>query len=250
MATATPSKTYTTAEIKQIIDQEARKLGVDPLLAEAVAQNESGGNPNAVGDNGTSFGLFQLHKGGELGSLTPTQAFDPATNAHVALTEFAAQMKSHPNIDPGQLAALSQRPASPTKYAETIDAKMKALVKSGWTPSGGVVSQTNGASVQNASLTGGASVQNASLTGDAAGAIASALNPFDGIATTISSRSFWMRCAFILGGFIIVMVAIAKFTDNKAITFATSGGQPAGGTTPTKSPAKVSPAAETGEVAA
>lgn len=35
--------------------------GVDPALALAVAQHESGFNPNAIGDNGKSFGLFQIY---------------------------------------------------------------------------------------------------------------------------------------------------------------------------------------------
>jgi hypothetical protein len=33
----------------------------DPVLAAAVAMAESGGHPLAVGDNSTSFGLWQIH---------------------------------------------------------------------------------------------------------------------------------------------------------------------------------------------
>lgn len=66
----------------------ARQYGVDPTLAVAIALEESGGDPRAVGDSGSSYGLFQLHKGGALGSLTPQQAFDPYRNASAVLSSW------------------------------------------------------------------------------------------------------------------------------------------------------------------
>ena len=48
--------------IKQKIINYANQIGLDPKLALAVAQQESGFNPNAVGDSGNSFGLYQIHK--------------------------------------------------------------------------------------------------------------------------------------------------------------------------------------------
>lgn len=108
--------------VEQQIAAVAQRLGVDPRLAIATAQVESGLNPGAVGDQGTSFGLFQLHQGGELGSLTPSQAFDPTTNASVALRQFAAVEAAHPGVtDPGTIAALAQRPANPAAYAAAVD---------------------------------------------------------------------------------------------------------------------------------
>ena len=136
----------------------AKGFGVDPFLAIADAQQESGLNPRAKGDyeNGspTSFGAFQLHRGGELGALTPEQAYDPTTNAKVALSRFAdvQQMSpdkvlslfsrsaraSNPNIThdqimalhgtPGEIAAVAQRPADEYNYALAVNSKYKALV--------------------------------------------------------------------------------------------------------------------------
>lgn len=100
----------------------ASQLGVSTPLAEAVAWHESGLNPTAVGDHGTSFGLFQLHQGGELGSLTPQQAFNPTTNADVALTRIAQVAHAMPGADPGIIAADAQRPAVPYAYARAVDA--------------------------------------------------------------------------------------------------------------------------------
>ena len=106
----------------QIVAEVARSKGVDPVTAVAAMLVESGGNSKAVGDNGSSFGLFQLHRGGELGSMSPEQAYDPRTNAEVALSVFAKNKGKY--SDPGHLAAASQRPANPEHYAQMVNAKI------------------------------------------------------------------------------------------------------------------------------
>jgi hypothetical protein len=125
----------------------ARQLGVDPVLALADSYVESGWNPRAVGDAGTSFGLFQLHRGGELGSLTEEQAFDPTTNAQRALSEFALVQKRSPGLDPGQLAAQSERPANQAAYAQRVD-QVLAELRSGTLklPDGGTVASLSSGS--------------------------------------------------------------------------------------------------------
>lgn len=52
--------------VKRLIIQKARKYGLDPAAVIAVAMGEGGLRWGAVGDNGTSFGPFQLHEGGAL----------------------------------------------------------------------------------------------------------------------------------------------------------------------------------------
>ena len=49
-----------------IIQRYAPRYGLDPRAVAAVSMNESGGRFGAVGDNGTSFGPWQLHVGGAL----------------------------------------------------------------------------------------------------------------------------------------------------------------------------------------
>lgn len=95
----------------------AQRMGKDPVTALATAMHESGLNPFAVGDHGTSFGLFQLHKGGELGKMSPGQAFDPITNIATALSHFGSGTG-------GAMAAHAQRPANPAAYAKAVDALM------------------------------------------------------------------------------------------------------------------------------
>lgn len=45
-------------------EQIAPNHGVDPNAAIAIFDRETGGNPNLIGDMGSSFGPFQLHYGG------------------------------------------------------------------------------------------------------------------------------------------------------------------------------------------
>lgn len=131
------------------------KYGVDPILALATAMHESRLNPHAVGDNGSSFGVFQLHRGGELGALTPGQAFNAKTNASVALREFRAvqhlsaaallnrfsrQIRNDPTDrnathaeimrlmgTPGEVAAVAQRPGDPLGYARAVNKNYAAI---------------------------------------------------------------------------------------------------------------------------
>jgi len=56
----------------------------DPNLAAAVAMAESSGNPFAVGDNGTSFGLWQIHAPAHP-EFDTTQLMVSSYNAHAAL---------------------------------------------------------------------------------------------------------------------------------------------------------------------
>lgn len=44
----------------EMIDDIAIRSGVDPNIVKAIIKEESGGNPNAVGDGGESIGLMQI----------------------------------------------------------------------------------------------------------------------------------------------------------------------------------------------
>lgn len=142
-----------------VITSVATSVGLDPRLAVAVAIQESGLNPTAVGDGGTSFGLYQLHQGGELGTLTPQQAFDPATNALRALSTMASVANAHPGWTPGQIAAAAQRPADRTSYAQSVDQIYARLPSDLSTLPGGSLSGTQSQPAQttsaSSSTTGG-----------------------------------------------------------------------------------------------
>ncbi|MGI2749630.1 transglycosylase SLT domain-containing protein [Bacillus cytotoxicus] len=73
--------------MKQIIIEEAKKVNLPEWIPLTIAEHESRLNPRSVGDNGTSFGLFQLHRGGGLAPehVTDEQLKDPRTNAQIAM---------------------------------------------------------------------------------------------------------------------------------------------------------------------
>ncbi|CAN5202064.1 hypothetical protein BH10CYA1_BH10CYA1_49190 [soil metagenome] len=123
-ARANPEQALASA---RIVAQVARRLGVDPVVAVAAMLVESGGNPRAVGDHGHSFGLFQLNDRGELAEhhLKPNQAFDPATNARVALSYFR---RGHTD-NPGAMAAAAQRPANRADYARKVNSNMSEAAR-------------------------------------------------------------------------------------------------------------------------
>lgn len=109
-------------DIVNLITQIAQRYGADPNAMLATARVESGLNPRAVGDGGTSFGLFQHHIGGAGGRTRESaqRYFDPVTS----ITERAKQF-ARLGIRSGQGAAALQRPADPAGYARKVDAALR-----------------------------------------------------------------------------------------------------------------------------
>ncbi len=65
-----------------------QKYNVPPTFLKAVMLSESGGRPDAVGDQGHSVGLFQLNDNG-YGAGMGDARFDPAANADRAAQGLA-----------------------------------------------------------------------------------------------------------------------------------------------------------------
>ena len=67
----------------EMIDDIATRSGVDPAIVKAIIKEESGGNPNAVGDGGESIGLMQIqprwHKT-KMEELGIVSLYDPQEN--------------------------------------------------------------------------------------------------------------------------------------------------------------------------
>lgn len=116
--------------IQQMILDQARRTGADPLTLLATAIVESNLNPNAVGDGGTSYGLFQMHVGGAGGA---TQA-----SARRYLDPMAAienRARAFRGGAGGAFAASVQRPADAAGYARKVDAVI-AQLRAGKLPGG------------------------------------------------------------------------------------------------------------------
>jgi hypothetical protein len=71
-----------------LLNRLGQKHNVPPMFLKAVMLIESGGRPDAVGDNGHSVGLFQLHDMG-YGHGMGDARFDPEANAERAARGLA-----------------------------------------------------------------------------------------------------------------------------------------------------------------
>src|SRR6266487_1995371 len=71
----------------------ATRYGIPLSIVEDIAYTESGYNAQAIGDQGSSFGLFQLHVSGQLPAQynPPNQGpvFDPTLNTSIAMPAIA-----------------------------------------------------------------------------------------------------------------------------------------------------------------
>jgi cell wall-associated NlpC family hydrolase len=106
------------------IQRAAKANGIDWRAPAAIAYHESHLNPAAVGDNGTSFGFFQLHQGGALPAGTPiSQATNPDWNANFAARAIKALGIQGLPVNQ-QIYQISKRFERPTNVAgEVSDAQ-------------------------------------------------------------------------------------------------------------------------------
>lgn len=100
------------------VKRASQATGADPVALLADSLVESGAQLGAKGDQGTSFGPWQFHIGGALGSHTPAWASTYAA----ALNR--AQEFSRLKVHGGKGAAAVQRPADPMGYAAKVDAAL------------------------------------------------------------------------------------------------------------------------------
>lgn len=93
-STSTPRVSANTnaRDMQAMIVGIAKEEGVDPAIMLSIAQQESGFNPNAVGDGGKSFGLFQIHSSSHPDYKGGT---DPEANARYATRLFKGLLKQN-----------------------------------------------------------------------------------------------------------------------------------------------------------
>lgn len=82
-----------------IIEHFSAVYGVPAWVSLCIAYAETSINPGEIGDNGTSYGLFQLHTPGGQGDVwpqygsSPQVLLNPTTNAMIAIKPIAAGYK-------------------------------------------------------------------------------------------------------------------------------------------------------------
>lgn len=108
------------ADVRSVISSTATASGIDPLLALAVVEMESGFDPYAVGDSGNSHGLFQENVYGRGAGRAPD--YDPTRQTQRFAADVRRLLASGFRGTPGEIAAAAQRPADPAGYARKVDA--------------------------------------------------------------------------------------------------------------------------------
>jgi hypothetical protein len=134
--------------VKRLIISRAKKYGIDPRAALAVAQGEGGIRWGAVGDNGTSFGPFQLRIGGANPHKDPRRAASFA-NSPAGIDYALRKMAESGAKGLGGAQAVDaivrkfERPADPdTSVANAVARLGKLNLKGGQSAPAPVVRQT------------------------------------------------------------------------------------------------------------
>ena len=107
----------------EMIDDIAVRSGVDPNIVKAIIVEESGGNPNAVGDNGESIGLMQIqpkHHKKRMEELGIVSLFDPQENVILGCSILSDLYDKYGNYEDALSVYNSGNTEDGKAYAERI----------------------------------------------------------------------------------------------------------------------------------
>lgn len=85
-----------------LIVREATRKGINPAFMIALAVTESSLEPSAIGDDGLSYGLFQLNR--KFISAEPAELLDAEFNTDAALEKMGLLFRSFPGNSYGDYA--------------------------------------------------------------------------------------------------------------------------------------------------
>lgn len=107
----------------EMIDDIATRSGVDPNIVKAIIKEESGGNPNAVGDGGESIGLMQIqpkHHKQKMEELGIVSLFDPQENVILGCSILSDLYDKYGNYEDALSVYNSGNTEDGKAYAERI----------------------------------------------------------------------------------------------------------------------------------
>lgn len=107
----------------EMIDDIAVRSGVDPNIVKAIIVEESGGNPNAVGDNGESIGLMQIQPKNHqkrMEELGIVSLFDPQENVILGCSILSDLYDKYGNYEDALSVYNSGNTEDGKAYAERI----------------------------------------------------------------------------------------------------------------------------------
>lgn len=98
----TEAKAVKVEEVKElsIYERYGKQYGISPKLLKAIAKVESGEQPNMVGDDGESVGLFQIQPKWHAQRLKEGESLlDPEVNARIACEILTELMDKYGTLD-------------------------------------------------------------------------------------------------------------------------------------------------------
>lgn len=107
----------------EMIDDITTRSGVDPNIVKAIIVEESGGDPNAVGDNGESIGLMQIqpkHHKKRMEELGIVSLFDPQENVILGCSILSDLYDKYGNYEDALSVYNSGNTEDGKAYAERI----------------------------------------------------------------------------------------------------------------------------------
>lgn len=110
----------------EMIDDIAIRSGVDPNIVKAIIKEESGGNPNAVGDGGESIGLMQIqpkHHKKKMEELGIVNLFDAQENVILGCSILSDLYDKYGNYEDALSVYNSGNTKDGKAYAERILSK-------------------------------------------------------------------------------------------------------------------------------
>ncbi len=202
MATTSPGPTKGAASkpmtIAQYIAYKARLLGLDPSAVLGVAYAEGGfaGTSSTPGDHGTSFGPFQLHKGGAL----PPQAGNQGGQA--AISSIISGFEKPGDFGAGIKAGLSPDAAA----RQTRDFRVASAAYNNFN---GIASASFGTAKTDAGSASDFTSAGANVVPGAVGAVTGTIGSIGKLISWITNGKNITRIGEVILGVILILLGLA-----------------------------------------
>lgn len=121
-------KTVQAEEVKQkdYIEETAESYGISPKLVKAIIKVESGGNANAVGDDGNSLGLMQIQPRYHAQRLKEGESLlDPKVNIRIGCEILSEIMGEYGTLDEVLTVYNAGHDTGSREYANRVYEEMK-----------------------------------------------------------------------------------------------------------------------------
>lgn len=119
-------KTVQAEERKDYIEETAESYSISPKLVKAIIEVESGGDANAVGDNGNSLGLMQIQPRYHAQRLKEGESLlDPKVNVRVGCEILSEIMDKYGTLDEALTVYNAGHDTGDRSYANRVYEEME-----------------------------------------------------------------------------------------------------------------------------